>query len=308
MLSSYRLAVPLGTLLFALAGCSTPLMAPQSPTIPAQQGQQALASAPDCCTSLASLPYQPISAQETLTLDFTPQAPVHDFGDGKSFFRAFELPRNNGPVAISVTSPIRDGQVFAPTILILDSAFQPVRQIPSDSLQVRRPTGFSTARLEGQFSLTPGPDAQYLVIYSSEQDRRGSTSYESEAKAYARVRGLAEPPGPDPLAVHAATGTLTLEIASLTGNPGLTPLTAAAPPPANRPTPSGAGSVAPAVAPPPAPATTNEAADFDYRRMIDAALKAGDIELALELADRAERSGHPGTRAWLAERLQTRTP
>ncbi|WP_110707464.1 MalM family protein [Salinicola sp. CR57] len=304
MLSSYRLAVPLSTLLFALAGCSTPLMAPQSPTIPAQQGQQALASAPDCCTSLARLPYRPISAQETLTLDFTPQAPVHDFGDGKSFFQAFALPRNNGPVAISVTSPIRDGQLFAPTLLVLDAAFQPVRQVPSDSLRVRRPTGFSSARLEGQFSLTPGPDAQYLVIYSSEQDRRATTSYESEAKAYARVRGLAEPPGPDPRAVHAATGTLTLEVASLTGNTGLTPLTTAAPPPAQRPAPSESQGVAPA----PASATTSHNADFDYRRMIDAALKAGDIELALELADRAERSGHPGTRAWLAERLQARTP
>ncbi|WP_110601473.1 MalM family protein [Salinicola lusitanus] len=304
MLSSYRLAVPLSTLLFALAGCSTPLMAPHSPTMPAQQGQQALASAPDCCTSLASLPYRPISAQETLTLDFTPQAPVHDFGDGKSFFQAFALPRNNGPVAISVTSPIRDGQVFAPTLLVLDAAFQPVRQVPSDSLRVRRPTGFSGARLEGEFSLTPGPDAQYLVIYSSAQDRQATTSYESEAKAYARVRGLAEPPGPDPRAVHAATGTLTLEIASLTGNTGLTPLTTAAPPPAQRPAPSESQGVAPA----PASATTSHNADFDYRRMIDAALKAGDIELALELADRAERSGHPGTRAWLAERLQARTP
>ncbi|KAA0018590.1 hypothetical protein F0A16_08710 [Salinicola corii] len=307
MLSSYRFAVPLSTLLFALAGCSTPLMAPQSPTIPAHQGQQALASTADCCASLASLPYQPISAQETLTLDFTPPAPVHDFGDGKSFFRAFELPHNDGPVAISVTSPVQDGQVFAPTILVLDAAFQPVRKVSSDSLQVHRPTGFSTARLEGQFSLTPGPDAQYLVIYSSDRDRQAATQYESEEKAYARVRGLAEPPGPDPRAVHAPTGTITLEITARTGDAGQTPLTAAAPSPALRPAPSGSQG-APATASAPASAAANDTADFDYRRMIDAALKAGDVELALELAERAERSGHPGTRAWLANKLQARKP
>ncbi|OLO02688.1 MalM family protein [Salinicola socius] len=304
MLSSYRLAVPLSTLLFALAGCSTPLMAPQAPTIPAQQGQQALSSAPDCCASLASLPYQPLTARETLTLDFTPQTPVHDFGDGKSFFQAFELPRHAGPVALSVTSPIRDGQVFAPTIMVLDAAFQPVRKLSSDSLEVRRPTGFSSARLDGQFSLMPGPDAQYVVIYSSEQDRRGSTSYESEAKAYARVRGLAEPAGPDPRAEHAATGQVILEIASLSGGTGMTPL----PGTGAVPTRQAAAPPAQNAAPAPTPAAANDTADFDYRRMIDAALKAGDVELALELAERAERSGHPGTRAWLAERLQARMP
>ena len=48
--------------------------------------------------------------------------------------------------------------------------------------------------------------------------------------------------------------------------------------------------------------------DFDYRRMIDAALKAGDIELAMQLAERAEREGQHGTRAWLAERLRAVSP
>lgn len=302
MLSSYRLAVPLSTLMIALAGCSTPLMAPHAPTIPASEGQHALESSADCCTSLASLPYQPITAQQTLTLNFTPQTPVHDFGDGKSFFHAFELPRNNGPVTLSVTSPVRDGQVFAPTIMILDSAFQPIRKVSSDALEVHSPTGFSTARLGGQFSVTPGPNAQYLVIYSSDADRQASTPYESEEKAYARVRGLAEPAGPDPRAVHTATGEVTLEIASLTGSTGMTSLIGDTP----APVPEAAGPRPQATAPAPAPVSNT--ADFDYRRMIEAALKAGDVELALDLAERAERSGHPGTRAWLADRLQAKMP
>ncbi|WP_110693652.1 MalM family protein [Salinicola halophyticus] len=308
MLRSYRLIVPLSTVLIALAGCSTPLMAPHSPTLPAQEGQQALARTTDCCSSLASLPYRPITAEETLTLNFTPQSPAHDFGDGKSFFQAFELPRNNGPIALSVSSSIRDGQVFAPTILVLDANFQPVRKVSSDSLKVRRPTGFTAARLAGEFSLTPGADAQYVVIYTSDEDRQASTPYESEEKAYARVRGLAEPAGPDPRATHAATGEVSLEIASLTRDTGMAPLLGSNP--AQMPQTSGSRPQPSAAAPATttAPTTTTNAPDFDYRRMIDAALKAGDVELALDLAERAERSGHPGTRAWLAERLQAKKP
>ncbi|CAO1659182.1 MalM family protein [Salinicola sp. NYA28a] len=162
--------------------------------------------------------------------------------------------------------------------------------------------GFSTARLDGQFSVTPGPNAQYLVIYSSEADRQASTTYESEEKAYARVRGLSEPAGPDPRAVHTATGEVTLEIVSLTGSTGMTSMIGDTP----VPIPEAAGPRPQAATPAPAPEPTT--ADFDYRRMIDAALKAGDVELALDLAERAERSGHPGTRAWLADRLQAKTP
>ncbi|WP_251975745.1 MalM family protein [Salinicola avicenniae] len=302
-----RQALPLVALLVALTGCSSPLMSPQAPTLPAQAGQQALASASECCQTLADLPYRPLPANETLTLDFTPQTPAHGFTDGKSFFQAFSLPANAGPLTLDVTSPIRDGQVFAPTLLVLDAAFQPVRQVTSETLEVRRPTGFSGARLSGRFSVAPGPGASYLVIYSRDTDRQATTTYESEEKAYARVRGLAEPAVPDPVAAHTATGSLTLTVAPLTSGGLLSspsPASASAIPPVAAPTspprqaPTGIASAAPATAEP----------AFDYRRMIEAALKAGDVELALELAERAERNGETGTRAWLAERLQTRTP
>ncbi|WP_110670028.1 MalM family protein [Salinicola halophilus] len=300
----YRLVVPLGTLLFALAGCSTPLTTPPSPMLAAPAGEQALATTTDCCTSLASLPYRPLPIGEILDLRFMPETPAHAFDDGKSFFQAFELPRNAGPLSLDVTSTIRNGQVFAPTLLILDAAFTPVRRVTSESLSVRRPSGFSGARLGEAFNLTPGPDTAYLVIYSSRTDREATTPYESEAQAYARVRGLAAPPGPDPKAVHAATGTMTLEVAALTRNDGFLSL--------GNSTTQSTAAVQPRTTAPAAAAPPRDAGDidpeFDYRRMIEAALKAGDIELAMTLAERAERDGHPGTRAWLAERLQARTP
>ena len=40
--------------------------------------------------------------------------------------------------------------------------------------------------------------------------------------------------------------------------------------------------------------------------MIRAALDSGDLELAMTLAEHAEREGESGTRRWLAERLERR--
>lgn len=300
MLRIHRFALPLSMTLITLTGCSTTLMSAHSPDISPREGQQALEHSADCCSSLADLPYQSLSARQSLTLTFTPETPVHDFADGKSFFHAFELPRGSGPLSLSVTSPIRKEQLFAPSILILDEAFQPVQRLSSSELHVQRPSGFSGARLSGDFTVLPGSQAAYIVIYTSQQDRRATTAYESEEKAYARVRGLAAPTGPDPVAEHAVTGEIDLEVTPLAQGNSVVSMFGTSP------SSTGSSSTVqsrPASVPSsqPTPAKTG---DFDYRRMIDAALKAGDIELALELAERAEQAGHQGTRAWLADRLE----
>lgn len=295
----YRFALPLGAML-ALTGCSSPLMSSHAPPLTPEAGQRALASANDCCRSLADLPYQPLPASQSLALAFTPDTPAHDFGDGKSFFHAFRLPRTMAPLTLELTSAVRAEQVIAPSILILDDNFRPVQRISSDALNVRRPSGFSPARLGGELTLAPGADASYLVIYTSREDRRGATIHESEQAAYARVRGLARPADAEARAQHTATGEIDLSIAPVSGGDGLT---VAQPSTATR---DSERLSAPDTTPAPQSAPLPET--FDYRRMINAALTAGDIELALELAERAERNGQAGTRAWLAERLRADQP
>ncbi|MEO1853829.1 MalM family protein [Chromohalobacter sp.] len=293
-----------GLALTSLAGCTS--LSPQNAApAPAEHGQQALVQAVDCCASLAALPFQALDADQTQRLKLDTSAPAHRFEDGKSFFQAFALPRDAGPLSFELTSTIVDGQVFAPTVLVLDEAFQPSQRIASDKFRYRGPSGFAPARLAAAFDLTPGPEAAYLVVYSNDAARQGSTRYESAEKVYARVRGLAPPPGPDPVAEHTATGNVTLASEPHDGGGGglLTPIL---------------GDRATTPTPEPRPGATTDTSstavertrdrDFDYRRMIDAALKAGDIELAMQLAERAEREGQHGTRAWLAERLRAVSP
>jgi len=299
-----------GLALTSLAGC-TSLVSRDTPVAPAKQSQQALAQAKDCCDSLAALPYQPLAAGESRSLTLDTQAPMHHFEDGTSYFRAFELPHTGEPLTFELTSTIANKQVFAPTVLILDENFQPVQRVASDKFNYLRPNGFAGSRLSASFDVTPGPNAAYLVVYSNETARQGTTQYESAKKVYARVRGFELPPGPDPVAEHAATGNVTLESESRNAAGGLlTPIIGTRSRPDNTTADTRTASSSDRQASPAAtaPASTANAPDFDYRRMIDAALKAGDVELALDLAERAERSGHPGTRAWLAERLQAKRP
>ncbi|WP_277811383.1 MalM family protein [Chromohalobacter canadensis] len=295
-----------GLALTSLAGCASLVPHGDTAVAPAKQSQQALAQATDCCDTLATLPYQPLTVGESQSLTLDTHAPMHQFEDGASYFQAFELPRTREPLTFKLTSTIANDQVFAPTVLILDEDFQPTQRVASDKFDYLSPNGFAGARLGATFDITPGPDAAYMVVYSNETARQGTTQYESAEKVYARVRGLALPPGPDPIAEHTATGNVTLESESReTGGGLLTPILG---------TRSHADSVTKTrnatardeqASPSSASASTP---DFDYRRMINAALKADDIELAMQLAERAEREGHSGTRAWLAERLRSVSP
>ncbi|WP_280569273.1 MalM family protein [Chromohalobacter sp. 296-RDG] len=299
-----------GLALTSLAGCASLVPHDDTSVAPAEQSQQALERATDCCSTLAALPYQSLAVGESQSLTLDTQAPMHRFADGASYFQAFELPRTREPLTFKLTSTIANDQVFAPTVLVLDEDFQPTQRVASDKFDYLSPNGFAGARLGATFDITPGPDAAYLVVYSNDAARQGTTQYESAEKVYARVRGLALPPGPDPIAEHTATGNVTLESEARKTSGGLlTPILG---------TRSHADSVtadtgtdasrSEHAAPSSGDSNNASAPDFDYRRMIDAALKADDIELAMQLAERAEREGNSGTRAWLAERLRSVSP
>ncbi|WP_106475661.1 MalM family protein [Phytohalomonas tamaricis] len=306
-----------GLMITGLSGCASLTGDTAPPALNAQQSSTVLTQADDCCQSLAALPYQSLGYDQTLTLNFDASTPAHVFDSGKSLFHAFSLPRGVGPLTINVTSPVHQQQVFAPELLVLDVNFQPVRRYADETFSYAQQRGFSGDRLSGELTLTPGDDAAYLIVMTSDKARAATTTMLHPAKAYARARSLVEPDIEDPVAQHVATGQVTLDVSPLGQSSGLVTTIMGR-----------SNSSAPAVAQPtlpqtqttqaanqqlaPAPqAQTAEAAaqdDLDYHRMINAALKAGDIELAIELADRAERAGQTGTRAWLAKQLKARTP
>ena len=139
----------------------------------------------------------------------------------------------------------------------------------------------------------------------------------SEARLYARSRGLADPGLPDPVAEHAATGVIRISTSDLETSAKATknyvseqrsaqqyvaPV-AAAPIPAKK-------------APAPAPAARTKAAPSGgqqamlketqqmYDRMIRESVSSGDMDRAWRLVQEAERAGSPSARRTFVDAVE----
>lgn len=295
--------VPLAVLW--LSGCAT------APTPPADVPETAwLERAEDCCAGLAGLPVTPLSPRESRTLSFGPEAPVHRFDSGASPFRALRLPREAGPLRLELTSPVqRDDaghrSLFAPSLLILDEGGRIRRRLDWQDFAYRPAQGLAGDRLTLSLGVTPSAEADRLVVLTSEAALAAETRLLHPARALARARHLAEPAVSDPVARHRPEGEVTLRVRPLGETAGLLaplvdggtgePMPVASPVDGTMPEATDA-----------APAEASSTAPLDWRRTIRAALAAGDLELAMSLAEHAERAGETGTRRWLAEQLERR--
>lgn len=288
------LAGALGALL--LGGCAT-----TTPSATEHRPDEAwLESASDCCRGLDSLPLSPLAGHDERTLHFGPETPIHHFDTGPSPFHAMELPRGMGPLRLELISRVRrDDQghlsLFAPLVLILDETGAIQRRFDWRKFTYQPARGLNDDRLYLSFGITPSARADRLVVLTSDAARAAESELLHPARAQARARHLAEPAVVDPVAPHLASGEVSLRVRPLGESDGLlAPLLG-----------SGGAETVPTSEPPPEREPV-DSAPLDWRRLMRAALQAGDIELAMQLAERAERAGDEGARAWLAERLERR--
>ncbi|MDF9434197.1 MalM family protein [Chromohalobacter israelensis] len=291
-----------------LAGCAASAERPSTPADDAW-----LTRADDCCTAgLGDLPATAVDARQSLTLRFGPDTPVHAFAGGKAPFHLLALPHRQGPLRVTLTSQVTrdaDGepQVFAPVVVLLDARGEVQRRFDWREFEYHSALGFQGDRLTLGFAVSPGTGADRVLITTSDEALAARTELLHPARIEARARHLAEPPVVNPKAAHRASGEVRVEVRPLGEATGiLAPLIgddlsdddAPSVIEAPRQTAMAAGST---------PSRDAGALEgIDFRRLIRAALAADDIALAMELAERAERAGHAGTRAWLAEQLEQR--
>ncbi len=322
--------VALALVLPTLGGCASSggglwlaPMEPRSPMYTAVSPSPAasheiLNAAPICCDALSDLRFAPLDTEGSQFFEIDARSQAFRFATGKSLVQGIAIPDGLERATIDLDA-VAGATVFVPTVLILDGDFRVSRAIDSRGFRYM-PAGFmEPQRLHGRIHLNRSPGSPtagetYLVVFTTDKDLQGSTTMISEARLYARSRGLVDPRLPNPVAAHAATGVFRVRVGDLetstrstanyvkqqksaarylapvatapaSAKPRAAPAAAPTPP---RATPSGARGVAAQ------PMLSETRAIYD--RMIRQSVASGDMDRAWRLVQEAERAGYTTAR------------
>lgn len=331
--------------LLALGGCTgggmwvapmearSPMYTAVSPS--AAASREILNAATVCCDALSGLRFAPLDTQRAQFYEINAQSQAFEFSTGKSLVQGLAIPDDLERATIDLDA-VAGATVFVPTVLVLDRDFKVSRAIDSRNFRYV-PAGFmEPQRLRGRIHLDRRQGNElagekYLVVFTTDKDLKGSTAMISEARLYARSRGLVDPRLPNPVAQHAATGVFRVRVQDLetatrsstnyvTQRQGAdryvaSPGGAAGPAPAPTPRPVAAPRATPAPVPaapvpspartaPPAPRPMLKETQAIYDRMIRDSVASGDMDRAWRLVQEAERAGSPSARAAFVEAVE----
>lgn len=271
----------------------------------ADQAKQALSQASNCCAGFNEFQYANLPEGETL-LSLDGKQPSYRFDEGMSYFAAYRLPKDTGNLYIRLASQVGK-TVLQPKVVMLDANFK-VTRVLGESVFSYQPAHLMDAdRIEGKVFVDrsmPGNPASetYMVVYAPADQLSGSTTILHPAKAFARANNTVEPNIKDPVIPHSPWGLVQIVVTDMAKAQGIeavfTPEYAdkvamsQAKPATTAVVATGAAATAVAATAPskPAPAMLSETEAF-YQSQIEKAVKAGDIDKAMQLVSEAERGG-----------------
>lgn len=127
---------------------------------------------------------------------------------------AYRLPANQGTLDININSLVKDNHIFVPNIAVLDAHFNLAATYPADTFQFQNENGLQGNRLSKHLQLTPTPNQEYiyLLVYTTDEDLKGSTVIPHPAKLYAKARGNQPPAINNLQAKHSLNGQLQISV------------------------------------------------------------------------------------------------
>lgn len=186
---TYRLPLLLVLAAGMLAGChSAKSLLPPNLRPPAETGDsraeamQQLLQATPCCSSFADFSYQRTLPWQPEKFTLGGGSMVANLNGTHSYFLAFRLPADAKlPYQVALKSELNGrwlhtSYLFAPTVVLLDGGFQPIR---SADIDLCEHMGWSD-ETTGAFGSLKVEDerARYLLIYSSAAQQSGQTYWE----------------------------------------------------------------------------------------------------------------------------------
>lgn len=269
---------------------------------------QQLGTATVCCSRINELQYQPLSAEQKKVVAIDGSSPAFNFPEGKSYYAAFKLPTNSGDLKITVAGLI-DKTLFNPTVLLLDSQFKPTRTIGADIITYKPARMLDGDRVEGVFTIdrsyVGNPNNEtYMVIYTTQATLSQTTQAMSPSKMMAKSLSVQDYGAKDPLIPHSAWGVVKIDVedmsASVLGDNFYKPVYQEAidantpivdPTPNKLVVPVATATIATGAAVAAKPAAMLSETEAFYQSQIEKAVKAGDIDKAMQLVGEAERAG-----------------
>jgi len=149
---------------------------------PLKLAQQQLQQATPCCSSFADFSYRSLLPWQPQKFTLGSGSMVANLNGTKSYFLAFRLPTGMKlPYRVALKSELNGrwlhaSYLFAPTIVLLDDGFQPIR---FDDIRLCEHMGWSdeTSGAFGSFKID-SDKAHYLLVYSSADQQSGKTYWE----------------------------------------------------------------------------------------------------------------------------------
>lgn len=187
-----RFSIPLAVLILAmlLAGChSAKVLLPPNLRPPSEnagdvlkQAQQQLLEATPCCSSFADFSYRSMLPWQPQKFRLGSASMVANLNGTHSYFLAFRLPVDAElPYRVALKSELNGrwlhaSYLFAPTIVLLDEGFQPIR---TEDIGLCEHMGWSdeTTGAFGSMKID-NKQARYLLVYSSAEQQSGKTYWE----------------------------------------------------------------------------------------------------------------------------------
>lgn len=251
-------------------------------------------------TTLSQLKWQDIPFSQTIKTTLSEQqkqAFTAAFAGVESPIAAYRIPANQGTLEIEIISPIADDQVFVPSAIVLDAQFNVAAVYPSTEFKFYEERGMQPNRFAAELNLTPAANQNYiyLLVYTTQQDLAKTTMVPHPAKTYAKATGKQPPALNDIEVKHSLNGQISINVSNADGTRfiGL-PTTVFSSDKAAKPAENKA-QVAQPVSAVNQTKAVNTPVDKDteayFNQAVTKALKAGDVNKALNLVNEAEKLG-----------------